>query len=147
MWKAENEAIIFYDLAPVRTEEQKKSARESLMKATRCYKKWNLDTAEDRHIYSHLVPEDMKVLNDFLQYENMSLMTMKNYASHIFGNRPKTLLSTLKANGVGKISDLVPCEGKDTNPEDDSFQFKFIVPGSSFKQSVDLNTKQFANEK
>ena len=33
------------------------------------------------------------------------------------------------------------------NPEDDSFQFKFIVPGSSFKQSVDLNTKQFANEK
>ena len=37
MWKAENEAIIFYGLAPVRTEEQKKSARESLMKATKCY--------------------------------------------------------------------------------------------------------------
>ncbi len=73
MWKAENNVIIFNDLAPVRTEEQKKSARESLMKATMNYKQKNLNENEDG-MYSHLAPEDKKVLNDFLIFDKMSLL-------------------------------------------------------------------------
>ena len=69
MWKAVNDVIIFNDIAPARTEEEKKLSRETLMKATRNYKQKKLDETEDQHMYKHLAPEDRKVLNDFLKFE------------------------------------------------------------------------------
>ena len=139
-WKEANQRLIDDNVTmPIPVKEQERN-KKSLRERTMMYK---LNTQKKDDIYGHLAEEDLKVKEDFIKYSNLAGKTMKDYCACIFKDKKDTLWTKLNRMGL-KICELVACKEVDIDNEDDKhFQFKFLIPGTIFKETIDLEREQY----
>ena len=139
-WKVENQRLI--DEMMVRkhyNEKEIEKHKQSLIERTKIAKYLNPNTT----LFGHLSPQDHQVMEAYKAFAPHSGMTIELYCRYLFMDKKDTLWRKLKDMGYD-ISQLVAGDGhKVENANDRYFQYRMLIPGTEFKDTIELRTEQW----
>ena len=115
-----------------------------MIERTKIAKSLNQNTGET---FSHLSPQDHQVMEAYTAFAPHSGTTIEIYCRYLFKDKKDSLWRKLKDLGYD-ISQLVAGNGhKVENASDRYFQYRMVIPGSAFKDTIELKSEQWTKSK
>ena len=115
-----------------------------MIERTKIAKSLNQNTGET---LGHLSPQDHQVMEAYTAFAPHSGTTIEIYCRYLFKDKKDSLWRKLKDLGYD-ISQLVAGNGhKVENASDRYFQYRMVIPGSAFKDTIELKSEQWTKSK